>query len=93
MSLCRLACVPRPQPLTGATSFDSGIATAETYVPGGDVLPSGDHAVLAFAEAFAQLIRLAPRPAECPPSRPARSGSTTPDDAPATDYEPTSPMP
>ncbi|NUS66113.1 MAG: phosphotransferase [Saccharothrix sp.] len=64
---------PCPRPLIGATSFDGDIATAETYVPGGDVLPSGDHAALAFAEAFARLIRLAPRPTEVSTLDPAPS--------------------
>ncbi|WP_308258434.1 hypothetical protein [Saccharothrix obliqua] len=57
---------PCPRPLTGVTPFDGGTATAETCVPGGDVLPGPEHAVRAFAEAFARLIRLAPRPAEVP---------------------------
>lgn len=64
---------PCPRPLTGATSFDGDIATAETFVPGGDVLPSTDHAALAFAEALARLIRLAPRPAEVSSLAPAPS--------------------
>jgi hypothetical protein len=55
---------PCPRPLTGAVPFGRDIATAESYVPGGDLLPSAERAPLAFAEAFAQLIRLAPRPAE-----------------------------
>ncbi|MEV4315717.1 phosphotransferase [Actinocrispum sp. NPDC049592] len=55
---------PCPRPLTGAAAFGGGIATAEAYVPGGDILPSADHAAPAFAEAFARLIRLAPRPDE-----------------------------
>ena len=48
------------------------VATAETYVPGGAALPSTDHA-RAFAEAFARLIRLAPRPTEVPTLEPAPS--------------------
>jgi hypothetical protein len=55
---------PCPRPLTGAAPFGADLATAEAHVPGGAVLPSVDHAPLAFAEAFAQLIRLAPRPTE-----------------------------
>ena len=55
---------PCPRPLTGAVPFSAGVATAEAYVPGGAVLPSVQHAPQAFAEAFALLIRLAPRPAE-----------------------------
>jgi len=57
---------PCPQPLTGAAPFGRDVATAEAYVPGGAMLPSADHAALAFAEAFARLIRLVPRPAEVP---------------------------
>jgi hypothetical protein len=63
---------PCPEPLTGATSFGADVATAETYVAGGAALPSTDHA-RAFAEAFARLIRLAPRPTEVPTLEPAPS--------------------
>jgi Ser/Thr protein kinase RdoA (MazF antagonist) len=62
---------PCPQPLTGAATLGDGVATAEAYVPGGALLPSADHAARAFAEAFARLIRLAPRPAEVPGLDPA----------------------
>ena len=54
---------PCPRPLTGAVPFGDEVATAEAYVPGGALLPDADHAARAFAEAFARLIRLAPRPA------------------------------
>ena len=64
---------PCPQPLTGAAPCGEDIATAEAYVPGGALLPSADHAARAFAEAFARLIRLAPRPAEVPALDPAPS--------------------
>jgi hypothetical protein len=57
---------PCPRPLTGVAAFGGDVATAEAYVPGGAVLPSTDHAATAFAEAFARLIGLAPRPAEVP---------------------------
>jgi hypothetical protein len=53
-----------PEPLTGAVPFGDGVATAEAYVPGGAMLPSADGAARAFAEAFARLVKLAPRPAE-----------------------------
>jgi hypothetical protein len=62
---------PCPQPLTGAAAFGDDVATAEAYVPGGAMLPGPDHAARAFAEAFAWLIRLAPRPAEVPALDPA----------------------
>lgn len=64
---------PCPRPLTGAIPFGEDVATAEAYVPGGAMLPSGDHAARAFAAAFAWLIRLAPRPAEVPTLDPAPS--------------------
>ena len=64
---------PCPRPLTGAEPFGGDVATAEAYVPGGAELPSADRAPRAFAEAFARLMRLAPRPAEVPPLDPAPS--------------------
>jgi hypothetical protein len=64
---------PCPEPLTGAAPFGGEVATAEAYVPGGSVLPGADDAARAFAEAFARLIRLAPRPAEVPGLDPAPS--------------------
>jgi hypothetical protein len=62
---------PCPEPLTGAVPFGDDVATAETYVPGGAMLPSADRAAWAFAEAFARLVKLAPRPAEVPTLDPA----------------------
>lgn len=64
---------PCPRPLTGVTPFDGDVATAEIHVPGGAPLPSADHTALAFAEAFARLIQLAPRPAEVSTLDPAPS--------------------
>jgi hypothetical protein len=64
---------PCPRPLTGAVAFGEDVATAEAYVPGGAMLPSGGHAAWAFAEAFARLIMLAPRPAEVSTLDPAPS--------------------
>ena len=64
---------PCPQPLTGAAAFGDDVATAEAYVPGGAMLPSADHAARAFAEAFARLIMVAPRPAEVSALAPAPS--------------------
>jgi hypothetical protein len=64
---------PCPEPLTGAVPFGGDLATAEIFVPGGDMLPSPDHAAQAFADAFARLIQLAPRPGEVPPLDPAPS--------------------
>jgi hypothetical protein len=68
-----LAGYPCPQPLTGAVPFGDDVATAEAFVPGGAMLPSAGHASRAFADAFARLIRLAPRPAEVPALDPAPS--------------------
>jgi hypothetical protein len=64
---------PCPLPLTGPTSFGRDVATAEAYVPGGAMLPNADHAAMAFAEAFAWLIRLAPQPGEVSTLDPAPS--------------------
>jgi hypothetical protein len=64
---------PCPRPLTDAVPFGGDVATAEAYVPGGAMLPSADHAAPAFAEAFARLIRLAPRPTEVSTLDPAPS--------------------
>ncbi|SDM16853.1 phosphotransferase [Allokutzneria albata] len=64
---------PCPRPLTGALPFGGDVATAEVYVRGGAVLPSAEHAATAFAEAFARLIRLAPRPDEVSTLDPAPS--------------------
>jgi hypothetical protein len=64
---------PCPRPLTGAAPFGGDVATAEAYVPGGAMLPGAGHAARAFAEAFARLIRLAPRPAEVSTLAPAPS--------------------
>lgn len=64
---------PCPQPLTGAVRFGEDIAMAEAHVPGGTLLPTVDDPALAFAEAFALLIGLAPRPAEVSTLEPAPS--------------------
>ncbi|CAM3448624.1 phosphotransferase [Occultella aeris] len=64
---------PCPEPLTDAVPLGRDIATAEAYVPDGALLPSTDQAVRSSAEAFARLIRLAPRPAEVSTLEPAPS--------------------
>jgi hypothetical protein len=64
---------PCPEPLSGPAPFAGGTATAEAYVPGGDVLPPAGRAPELFAEAFARLIKLAPRTAEVPSLEPAPS--------------------
>jgi hypothetical protein len=64
---------PCPEPLSGPAPLGEDMATAEVFVPGGAVLPRADNAARLFAEAFARLIRLAPRPAEVPSLDPAPS--------------------
>ena len=64
---------PCPEPLTDPTALDQYVATAERYVPGGAAFPSADRAARAFAEAFARLLRLAPRPDEVSTLVPAPS--------------------
>jgi hypothetical protein len=64
---------PCPEPLGGPAPLGDGAATAEVYVPSGDVLPDAEHAAQLSAEAFARLIGLAPRPADVPSLDPAPS--------------------
>ncbi|HEY2079665.1 MAG TPA: phosphotransferase [Streptosporangiaceae bacterium] len=64
---------PCPEPLSAPAPLGDGVATAEVYVPGGAVLPGADDAARLSAEAFARLIRLAPRPADVPSLDPAPS--------------------
>jgi hypothetical protein len=68
-----LAGYPCPQPLTGAAGLGRDVATAETYIPGGTTLPDRGDPVSAFADAYAWLIRVAPRPAEVAQLVPAPS--------------------
>jgi hypothetical protein len=58
---------PCPQPLAGPASLGDLLATAEAYVPGGAQLEPSPGAPRRFAEALADLIRLAP-PVESVPS-------------------------
>jgi hypothetical protein len=51
--------------------FSGYQATAESYVPGGTVLPASGRAARPFAVALAQLVGLAPRPGEVPSLAPA----------------------
>jgi hypothetical protein len=64
---------PCPQPLAGPAALGNEVATAEAYVPGGAMLPSADHAARGFAEGFAWLMRVVPRPAEVSTLAPAPS--------------------
>ena len=64
---------PCPQPLGGPAPLGIAMATAESYVPGGAVLPPAEQVARLSAEAFARLIALAPRPAEVSSLDPAPS--------------------
>jgi hypothetical protein len=64
---------PCPEPLSGPAPFGDSVATAEIYVPGGAALPEGGHVARRFAEAFAFLITMAPRPDQVPTLDPAPS--------------------
>jgi hypothetical protein len=58
-ALC-LAGFPCPQPLAGPVPFGEYAASAESLVPGGELLGVDDGAVECYAELLAELIRLAP---------------------------------
>lgn len=62
---------PCPQPLAGPAPLGQYEATAESYVPGGAMLPDSGRTAWPFAEALAQLVRLAPRPGQVPSLAPA----------------------
>jgi hypothetical protein len=62
---------PCPQPLAGPSRLDDYEATAESHVPGGNVLPDSGRAARPFAVALAQLVALAPSPEEVPSLAPA----------------------
>jgi hypothetical protein len=64
---------PCPEPFTGAAPLGDDVATAEAYIAGGAMLPGAGRAARAFAEAFARLVLLAPRPAEVPALDPSPS--------------------
>lgn len=62
---------PCPQPLAGPALLGEYAATAESYIPGGAVLPSSGRAAQPFAAALTQLVRLAPQLAQVPSLAPA----------------------
>jgi Phosphotransferase enzyme family len=62
---------PCPQPLAGPAGFGGCQATAESYVPGGVMLPASGRAAQPFAAALAQLVSLTPDPEEVAPLAPA----------------------
>jgi hypothetical protein len=57
---------PCPEPLAGPTPLGALTATAEAFVPGGMSLTPGPDSPQLFAEALAELIRLAPSVAAVP---------------------------
>jgi hypothetical protein len=62
---------PCPQPLAGPALLGEYEATAESYLPGGTVLPESGRAAQPFAAALAQLVHQAPRPGQVPSLAPA----------------------
>ena len=62
---------PCPQPLAGPALLGEYEATAESYIPGGSVLPDSGRIAQPFAAALAQLVRQAPRPEQAPSLAPA----------------------
>jgi hypothetical protein len=62
---------PCPEPLAGPARLGEYEATAESYVPGGVMLPDSGRAAQPFAIALAQLVHLAPPPEEAPSLAPA----------------------
>jgi Phosphotransferase enzyme family len=62
---------PCPRPLAGPAPLGEHEATAESYLPGGAVLPGSGRAAQPFAAALAQLVHLAPRPGQVPSLAPA----------------------
>lgn len=61
---------PCPHPLAGPTPLGEQLATAERFQPGGTRLSSATDSPHLFAKALAQLVALAPAPAELPPLDP-----------------------
>ena len=62
---------PCPRPLAGPAPFGEYQASAESYVPGGVMLPDSGRAAQPFAAALAQLVHLAPPPEEVSSLAPA----------------------
>jgi Phosphotransferase enzyme family len=62
---------PCPEPLAGPAPIGSATATAETYIPGGDVLDVDAAAPALFAKLLVDLVRLAPPAATIPTLEPA----------------------
>ena len=64
---------PCPEPLAGPQPLGAMTATAEAFVPGGTRLEPGADSPRLFAEALAELVRLAP-PVTCSPHPRAAAG-------------------
>lgn len=62
---------PCPRPLAGPAPLGRYAATAESYIPGGVMLPDSGRTARPFAEALARLVHLAPRPGQVPSLAPA----------------------
>jgi len=62
---------PCPQPLAGPAPLGAYEATAESYIPGGSLLPDTGRAAAPFAAALARLVQLAPRPGQVASLAPA----------------------
>lgn len=62
---------PCPEPLVEGVPFGELVASAEVMVAGGDLFPDSGRAPGPFGEALAQLVSLAPRPADVGPLDPA----------------------
>lgn len=62
---------PCPEPLAGPARLGEYEATAESYAPGGVMLPDSGRAARPFAAALAHLVQLAPSPEEVPSLAPA----------------------
>jgi hypothetical protein len=62
---------PCPELLAGPAPFGDLVATAEAYLPGGELLPRSAGAAQKFAAALAHLVALAPAPEAFPSLAPA----------------------
>jgi phosphotransferase family enzyme len=62
---------PCPRPLAGPAPLADNAATAESYLPGGAMLPDSGRVAQPFAAALAHLVRLAPRPGQVSSLAPA----------------------
>lgn len=62
---------PCPEPLVALEAMDDVVASAETMVQGGALLPSTGRSPAPFAQALAGLVDLAPAPSEIPALNPS----------------------